>query len=82
MDDKPEIDGVLQDWKIERTLGSNEVIYWGNIYRDRKGRFPDGMRIHTSGVAEPPDAQGIITTRNSSYLLGREYIVPDPLSTN
>ena len=64
----PEIDGVIRNATIEPVPGGDDK-FWarGALYGDRKGRFPDGERIHTSYIVSGPDADGIIRTRNSVY---------------
>ena len=71
-----DVTGVLEGWWQEG-VSSKECIFWGYIYHDRNGRFPDGTFIHTSGVAyksltSKPKEGDIITTRNSKYQLGAE----------
>lgn len=54
------IDGTIKNAHRD----GNVVV--GTIYGDRKKRFPDGTKIHTSRVMEElPDS--IIRTRNSVY---------------
>ncbi len=60
-----EITGTLKNWSKDPVHN----IYWGEIHGDVRKRFPDGMRIHTSYIKEGPDANGIIKTLNSIYLL-------------
>lgn len=57
-----DITGTLENW-----VKVGQVIY-GNIYGDSKGRFPDGLEIHTSRIDSIED--GIAYTRNSVYKLG------------
>jgi len=59
------VDAVLQGWV---RIGSH---YAGAIYCDRKNRFEDGYHVHTTTVIGGPDADGIIKTSNSTYLLGQ-----------
>lgn len=51
----------------------------GNVYEDVWHRFPDGLFIHTSVVrshAQDELKEGmIITTINSTYLLGKEGVL-------
>ena len=46
-------------------------VIWGQIYKDKKGRFPDGHLVHTSRIVEvvatPTDT--FIKTLNSVYKL-------------
>ena len=42
-------------------------FYYGDIYKDRKGRFGDGQAIRTSRTVEVSD--GILMTRNTRYKL-------------
>ena len=60
----------LENWYV---LG-NVIV--GDIYEDEKGRFPDGLNVHTSTVQNMRDdfKQGdVINTRNSTYELGKAY---------
>ena len=72
-----EVTGKLDNWTA--TMPHNgEMLFWGDIDGDRHGRWLNGTRIHTSGVPEGDYNEGdIITTRNSTYLLGKELVVPD-----
>lgn len=47
----------------------------GAIYGDTRRRWPDGTPIHTSLVlSKGPWVEGdVIQTRNSHYLLGKEF---------
>ena len=58
---------ILKDWTIERY--GNDVIVYGTIYNDLKGRFKDGTKIHTSTVLKANFVEGTIETRNSVYHL-------------
>lgn len=63
------ITAQLEDWWYDQFFH----VYWGHIYGDRKNRFRDGTRIHTSSVKpkERHKREGdIIETLNSRYLLG------------
>lgn len=62
-----EVNGVLRDWYLAPCMSGH--LANGNIYGDTKGRFPDGMFIHTSLILSGPDENGVIVTRNSSYRL-------------
>ena len=60
--------GRIEEW----VLWNGKI--WGNIFDDKKGRFEDGIHIHTSSIV--PEGQkckegAVITTRNSAYLLGK-----------
>lgn len=62
-------DGRLEKWEI------HQDYLVGCIYDDAKGRFPNGLVIHTSAVIELVDGTPIkkgdvVTTKNSHYLLG------------
>lgn len=66
-----DVTGFLKDWNIQQ-VSKKEFIVWGNVFDDVMERFPDGMRIHTSGIKNRPLKEGdIVTTRNSKYLLGK-----------
>lgn len=64
--------GILEMWWYDLNL--NRIV--GTIYGDSKGRFKDGTRIHTSTLAPtsmPLDEGALVTTRNSTYLLGKRH---------
>ena len=61
---------TLENW-MENTH-DNYTIVTGEVYNDTKNRFPDGILIHTSYVVSGDLLEGsTITTRNSTYLLGK-----------
>lgn len=73
----------LEDWIVYP--GGSQVH--GKIYGDSKGRWEDGVSIHTSKVVsilrddqkldENTLLEGdIVVTRNSAYLLGKQYKEP------
>ena len=67
-----EVTGRLEDWRIQQVT-KKECIVWGDCYDDIRDRFRDGELIHTSGVKNCKMKEGdIITTRNSTYLLGKK----------
>lgn len=62
--------GRLENWVYDK----NNNWLWGDVYEDEKGRFPDGLFIHTSWVMIPSEElkEGVeVPTYYSSYLLGR-----------
>lgn len=65
---------TLENWidnRVENTH-DNYTIVTGEVYNDTKNRFPDGILIHTSYVVSGDLLEGsTITTRNSTYLLGK-----------
>lgn len=69
------ITGLLENWY------SQNGMYWGQVYFDRKGRFMDGESIHTSGVEDDPvtlpTGATVIKTRNSVYMLGLPRLTED-----
>ena len=68
METHVEIDGIINEWVFY-----NGVI-WGVITGDRKERFYDGARIHTSLVVEantPELAEGTIVEIRSTYSASR-----------
>jgi len=70
-----EVTGRIENWEFEQTIGGGMV--WGNIYDDVRGRFVDGLYIHTSTVVSPVTdiVEGnIIITKNSRYLLGKAKV--------
>ena len=63
-------DAVLKEWWILTFSDGMAVV--GQIYGDRKGRFPDGRWIMTSRVRTSLArviSGNVIQTRNSRYLL-------------
>jgi hypothetical protein len=69
-----EITGRLEKWVIQER-GLEEFVVWGHVYDDTRERFPDGTMIHTSGIRSRPLKEGdVVTTRNSTYLLGEKNI--------
>lgn len=67
-------DAELYDWTLVSWPSATGpwAVLIGRVLRDRKARFPDGRRIHTSIVLTPPAeiASGrIVQTLNSRYLL-------------
>lgn len=71
---EPTIDGYLYNATIENWFAGEQIVT-GTIFGDRKRRFPDGERIHTSYIVEQvknPRADifpfaGDVITRNSRY---------------
>lgn len=75
-----QVTGRLEKWVVDQV----HPIVWGRIFGDTRGRFPDGLWIHTSVV--PALAEGaslsegqVIKTLNSTYLLGVPF--PDQRKT-
>lgn len=67
------VTGRLEGWYWDSYHG----IIWGYLYDDIRERWWDGARIHTSlitshklGEAKEGD---IVTTLNSTYLLGKPF---------
>jgi len=68
---------TLEDWNALQLGGEDGVIIYGRIYNDTKNRFEDGKMICTSLILAQTCKEGVIvTTENSTYLLGKEYIYP------
>ena len=66
------ITGRLENWQRQQAT-KKEFIVWGYIYDDRAKRWADGEVIHTSGIKNRQIKEGdIVTTRNSTYLLGKQ----------
>lgn len=64
---------TLNNWFV-RQCSKKEMMFYGDIEGDTQGRWGDGTPIHTSGVKNCKPEQGdIITTRNSTYLLGEPH---------
>ena len=57
-----DITGTLQNW------AKSGQVFYGEIYGDSKGRFPDGTPIRTSRVEEI--VGDTVYTLNSIYKLG------------
>lgn len=58
---------TLKDWTVEKV--NNSLMFFGKCYGDIKGRFPDGLPIHTSAVVSVDMTEGLVITRNSVYKL-------------
>lgn len=70
----------LNNWSVQFVDG-DEVLLWGEVEGDKRGRWADGTVMHTSGIKIREFKEGdIVTTRNSKYLLGAELVVPANLS--
>jgi hypothetical protein len=63
--------GRLENWSLHHCLS----ILWGHLYDDVRCRWRHGEHIHTShieGLRDMDLQEGmVITTRNSTYLLGK-----------
>lgn len=59
---------ILKNWTIVK-INEEDVIMYGSVYNDIKGRFPDGCFIHTSKVLKVDFVNGIVETKNSVYHL-------------
>lgn len=68
-----EVTGTITAWTVDQ-CSKNEYIIWGEVSGHYK--FPEGCQIHTSGVKNKDfpvqnlKAGMIVTTRNSTYMLG------------
>lgn len=58
----------LKNWYIV-TIRGRKIVVCGDIFRDIKGRFPDGTHIQTSRVLKVDFVNGVVETRNSVYHL-------------
>lgn len=64
----------LENWAYNR----KQNIIIGDVYDDKNGRFVDGSKIATSRLkpmsmqVSLPEEGAIMTTLNSTYLLGRK----------
>lgn len=67
MTDPADIDCVLKEAEIYQQSDVRRAT--GIVSADRKGRFSDGERVHTSAIVWGPDEDGVIKTRNSVYRL-------------
>jgi len=62
-----EVTGRLENWAF------NGRALCGQIFDDKKGRWPDGHAIKLSRVQACRLREGgVVRTRNSIYLLGKE----------
>ena len=69
-----EVTGILEDWRRVQ-VSKKEFVIWGHVYEDIHGRFRNGAFIHTSGIKNRAVKEGdIVQTRNSTYLLGKEFV--------
>ncbi len=59
--------GRLENWSYKE----GDLLVWGNVYDDTKGRFEDGSYIHTSQIVHLDIEGGHVRTLNSLYLLGK-----------
>jgi len=75
--DKPIGTPLEPDATLEHWLYSNGMV-WGQVFGDKKNRFPDGAWIHTSKVELPLSLEKgeLVRTRNSVYLLGEPESEP------
>lgn len=65
-------DAVLREWSIVSGDPNNMRFFIhvkGKIFDDKKGRFKNGDKVSTSPITSLPNANGVITTKNSSYKL-------------
>ncbi len=70
------VTGRLERWHVGMYDEGGEVVIWGDVYEDVHGRFNDGTYIHTSGIKAGAFKEGdVVTTRNSTYLLGTKMEV-------
>jgi hypothetical protein len=67
--------GRLEGWYREQ-VSNKEFVINANIFDDVHGRWKDGHPIHTSAIKNRQLKEGdIVTTRNSTYLLGKKLVV-------
>ena len=62
-------DAILKDAYIRDVSdfeGGKHKIVSGDVYSDRKGRFPDGKHVTTTPIVEGPDENNIIVTRSGT----------------
>lgn len=68
-----ELTGKLNNWSPQYNW-IGELILWGDLEGDSKGRWIDGTRIHTSPLSDPRKdlCEGMtVETKYSLYLLGK-----------
>ncbi len=71
------ITGRLENWTYDLVW----KVLLGDIYEDTKGRFQDGLWIHTSVLKHTKEEikafkEGdVVTTKYSTYLLGKKGAV-------
>ena len=71
-----EVTGRLEFWHVSVPAITGEVMVWGDVYDDERGRFNNGTYIHTSGCENKEYKEGdVVVTRNSTYLLGEKLDV-------
>lgn len=75
-----EVTAELRNWMYD-TNGNG--VFWGEIYGDKKERWPDGRHIHTSSVEEIVEKEDhyIVYTLNSVYLLMKVHKRVPPATT-
>lgn len=79
--DTKEYDARLEDW-TEYEVGDRSANLRGTIMGDSKGRFFDGEIVNTSSYPMPttPHKEGdIVQTRNTKYLLGKQFLRPNEI---
>jgi hypothetical protein len=62
--------GTLENWTLKYSMAKEMYYLSGDIYNDKKDRFPDGQRIYTSRIEEVNFQDGYAKTKNSIYKLG------------
>lgn len=74
-----EVTATLKDWSIHTFSGGDGKFLHGRIYNDTKHRWENGHVIRTSlvlSMSEDEPKEGVIvTTANSTYLLGNPFSV-------
>lgn len=67
-----EFTAKLEYWYTKQ-ISEEQFVICGRIFGDSKQRFRNGETIYTSSIKIIPLKEGdIVTTRNSTYLLGSE----------
>ena len=66
------VTATIENWRLYSYSKKDKVIF-GNIYNDTNKRWEDGTPIRTSKIVSGKFEEGeIITTSNSTYLLGKK----------
>ena len=77
MSNEIEVTATLENWDYAiNTMG--DVLFFGEIHNDVKGRWRDGMRVRTSivqGTWSSFKEGDVVHTQNSTYQLGKKLSV-------
>ena len=72
----PECDATLKNWRKHVCMANGAFVIWGQVYNDRKLRFPDGDYIHTAEVSQVIGNR-VVTKNGTVYNLEGESTGPE-----